>query len=82
MLKKFGFENSYSFDGWVELDMTADLSEDLDAGNHYYPKMIELFDRVRMREHGDEVGVLPVAAFYGKNAGGKTNIIKALRDMA
>jgi len=52
MLKKFGFKNSYSFQDWVELDMSVELAET---------------DRI--------------AAIYGKNASGKSNLIKALFDM-
>ena len=82
MLKKFGFENSYCFRGWVWLDMSAELSDTKVCEDGYpMPKQDEVHDAVRMRIEGRKHGVLPVAAIYGKNASGKTRLLTTLRDV-
>lgn len=83
MLKTFEFENSYSYLNKVKFDMSAELSADsFDSKGIPTPKDVELFEKVRGRTKNSEFGILPVAAIYGKNAGGKTNLLKALGDAA
>ncbi|MCL2577227.1 MAG: ATP-binding protein [Defluviitaleaceae bacterium] len=83
MLKKFKFENSYSYLNKVEFNMSAELSLDaFDKNKNPMPKDAELHDVVRKRAPGCKWGILPVAAIYGKNAGGKTNLLKTLGDAA
>ena len=81
MLKKFGFSGSYSYKDWVELDMSAELSDtSVDYDGNPMPKQPEVYEVVRERIPSVRYGILPVAAIYGKNAAGKTNLIKALID--
>jgi len=82
MLKKFEFGNSYSYRERVTLDMSAALSGELDNEGLPLPVNSELFEVVRHRDSGSNYGILPVAAIYGKNAGGKTKLLNSLRDMA
>ncbi|MCL1820759.1 MAG: ATP-binding protein [Oscillospiraceae bacterium] len=80
MLKKFGFENSYCYRDRVELDMSAELSEEIGDDGNPLPKDITLYKDVRTQ--GGSRGILPVAAIYGKNASGKTKLLKTLFDVA
>ncbi|MCL2224712.1 MAG: ATP-binding protein [Defluviitaleaceae bacterium] len=83
MLKKFEFKNSYSYLDKVSFDMSAELSSDaVDKNGNPAPKDVELYEVVRKRVSGCKYGILPVAAIYGKNAGGKTNLLKSLGDAA
>jgi len=69
MLKEFTFKNCYSFKDEVTLSMVA---------NH---NMKDNINFVTLHGDGDNAIYLnPVAAIYGTNAGGKTNIYKALLD--
>jgi AAA15 family ATPase/GTPase len=82
MLKKFEFTNSYSYQGKVKLDMSAKLTDKLDDKGLPLPEKSELHEVVRKRISGNKYGILPVAAIYGKNAGGKTKLLSTLRDAA
>ena len=77
MLKRFEFENSYCFRERVNFDLSAEMT---DVDGRLMPKDAELGKNVRYL--GGSRGILPVAAIYGKNAGGKTKLIKTLHDMA
>lgn len=71
-LKKFTFSNVYSFMDETSINMEA-----------RYPSMKDNEDFVR--EHGEGSNkeyFLPLAAIYGKNASGKTNVLRALADAA
>lgn len=81
-MKKFGFENSYSFHNWVEFDLSAELTREPDDDHLPQPKDPELSQVVRNRVTDGKWGVLPVAAIYGKNASGKTRLLRTLQDVA
>jgi hypothetical protein len=68
MLLRFRFSNYRSFRDEQELSLVAGPFTDL-------PEVV--FTRPGLRE-----GVLPVAAIYGANASGKTNVLRALHFMA
>ena len=70
MLKKFEFKNCYSFKKKTVFSMEADTS---DYDNYRF---------IRKSGDGKITKPLPVAAIYGANAGGKSNLIKALLDCA
>jgi hypothetical protein len=81
MLKVFEFENSYCFRDRVKLDMSAELSvEHFDEEGKGFPVIPELHYVVR--RPGGRKGILPVAAIYGKNASGKTMLLRTLHDVA
>jgi len=83
MLKKFKFSNSYSFQNEVALDLSAELNQGLlDENGNPMPVDSELHNIVRNRIVEGRWGVLPVAAIYGKNASGKTRLLKTLQDVA
>jgi hypothetical protein len=71
MLKRFMFRNCYSFKGKTALSMEAVYA------------MKDNWDFVvDVGEEGHNDYILPVAAIYGANAGGKSNVILALKDAA
>lgn len=82
MLKKFEFSNSYSYKEKAKLDMSAELTDKLDDAGLPLPLKSELHEVVRNRIAGNKYGILPVAAIYGKNAGGKTKLLNTLLDVA
>ena len=65
MLKHFKVENSYSYSQPVTLDFSADFAKK------------DLWQLVR-ETHGGHF--LPVVALYGSNAGGKSNLCRAIED--
>jgi len=77
MLKRLEFENSYCYRNRVVFDMSADMKE---YNGSFIPKDAELSGCVY--HPGGKRGILPVAAIYGKNAGGKTKLIHTMHDMA
>ena len=83
MLKLFEFKNSYSYRDRSKLDLSAELKQDsFDTDGKPMPVDSELHSIVRNRVKGNRLGILPVAAIYGKNASGKTRLLKTLRDVA
>jgi len=71
MLKRFKFKNAYSFLGETELSMEANY------GMKDHVDFIRDVGKDGMNEY-----LLPVAAIFGANAGGKSNVIQALLDCA
>jgi len=69
LLKEFTFKNCYSFKDEVTLSMVAN-----------YNMKDNLNFVTTHGDGGNEIYLNPVAAIYGSNAGGKTNIFKALLD--
>ena len=83
MLKKISFCNSYSYMEEAVLNMGAKLSAiDVDENGMPLPENVVMYEVVRNRVPGAETGILPVAAIYGKNAGGKTKLLRTLSDIA
>ena len=83
MLKIFRFKNSYSYRDWSELNLSAELKRDsFDIDGNPMPKDSELHSTVRNRIKNGRLGILPVAAIYGKNASGKTRLLRTLQDVA
>jgi hypothetical protein len=70
VLLAFRAGNVRSFRDESELSMIATRLADEDAVRY-----------VSWREGGRPVGILPVAAIFGANASGKTNVVKAMDDM-
>lgn len=70
MLLAFTARNAYSFRDLVEFSMLATARSEPGV-----PRLIP------WREDGKPIGVLPVASVYGANASGKTNLLKAMRDL-
>jgi hypothetical protein len=68
MLLRFRFSNFRSFRAEQELSLIAGSSKETPEAVFHPPGLRE--------------GVLPVAALYGANASGKTNVIRALQFMA
>ena len=71
MLKRFSFRNCYSF-----RDKTVFSMEAVYAMKDNVNFVMEIKEGVKCEY------LLPVAAIYGKNAGGKSNVIKVLNDAA
>lgn len=70
MLLAFRAENARSFQEMVELSLLATrLSKD------------EVVREIPWRDEGRALGVLPVAAVFGANASGKSNLLRAMNDM-
>jgi len=69
MLKRFTFRNGYSFRDEETLNMEAVVA------------MKDNVDFVTIRGDSNQ-HILPVAAIYGANAGGKTNVIRSLINAA
>jgi len=71
MLKRFSFRNCYSFREEAVFSMEAvfAMKDNVDFV-------------VGIGESDRKNYLLPVAAIYGANAGGKSNMIRALRDVA
>ena len=83
MLKKLSFCNSYSYMEEAKLNMDAKLSTtNTDEDGRPLPENVIMHEVVRNRVPGAESGILPVAAIYGKNAGGKTKLLKTIGDIA
>ena len=70
VLLSFRAENVRSFREEARLSLVATAMADRD-----------IVRRVGWREGGQPVGVLPVAAAFGANASGKTNLLRAMDDM-
>ena len=70
VLLAFRAENIRSLREESELSMLATRLADDDAVRN-----------VTWREGGQPIGILPIAAVFGANASGKTNVIKAMDDM-
>ena len=70
VLLEFTAENVRSFRDKFELSMVATALAEPGARRS-----------VSWREEGTPIDVLPVAAIYGANASGKTNVLKAMSDM-
>jgi hypothetical protein len=68
MLKSLRVKNCYSYRNEVTLDLSANKEQQEKNFLVCYP--------------GGTDGILPVAAIYGSNAGGKTNLIRVLDDIA
>ena len=71
MLKRFTFRNCYSFKDETSLSMEAVYG---------MKDNVDFIVEVENKDCRDYI--LPVAAIYGANAGGKSNVIWALRDAA
>ena len=61
--------------------MSAELEETYD-GNPPMPKNDEVYEAVRECLPHRKYGILPIAAIYGKNASGKSNLINTLHDVS
>lgn len=70
MLLAFRAENARSFWEPVELSLLATRLSDS-----------ETVREIPWREEGQPIGVLPVAAVFGANASGKSNLLRAMNDM-
>ncbi len=70
MLVAFRVENVRSFRAPVELSFLATTMAD--------PEVVR---RIAWRAGGATIGVLPVAAIFGANASGKSNVLRAMADM-
>ena len=70
MLLSFRAENARSFRDPVELSLVATRLADGKAAR-----------KVKWREGGQPIKVLPVAGLFGANASGKTNLLRAMADL-